>query len=230
MFIMKSPAIALLTIASVAARDALRSNAMAEVNPTCPPPRFGDVDNFDFRQYFNGSWYSLKQQPAIYQQLDTFFCTQATYTLQPNGEVNVLNYATKDEVNGAKTTANLRAFIPDVNVPNKGKVGQPWLPKFLYGDYWVVDAGSYAELEQGKMSNFGTSYDWAIVSGTGEVPSNGKCVSGLGYFNFKGFWLFSRLPTPPAGIAEKIEAVASAKGLDTSVLRPIVHKGCTYEK
>ena len=82
----------------------------------------------------------------------------------------------------------------------------------------------------GKMSNFGTSYDWAIVSGTGEVPSNGKCVSGLGYFNFKGFWLFSRLPTPPAGIAEKIEAVASAKGLDTSVLRPMVQEGCTYEK
>jgi lipocalin len=229
MFVLRSSAIALVAVASVAAQCTLQpNNTITRQMSQCPPPQFGILHHFDFRQFFNGAWYALKQQPVMYQPLHTFFCTKATYSVEPNGNVNVWNYATKDSVNGEKTTANLRAFIPDGSVPNKAKVGQPLLPTFLYGDYWVIEAGSYNELEHGKLSGFGTTYEWAIISGPGDVPSNGKCVSGLGEFNTKGFWLFSRNPVPPAAITEKIEAVAAAKGLDTSVLKPIVQAGCTY--
>jgi lipocalin len=109
---------------SVAAIHGFRSIEMIGRGPrvTCPPRGYGIIENFDARQYFNGSWYPLAQQLSIFQPERTFFCTRATYSLQESGDVKAINEARKTCVNGKKTSVELHAYLPDANVPNKVKV------------------------------------------------------------------------------------------------------------
>ncbi len=89
---------------SVAAIHGFRSIEMIGRGPrvTCPPRVYGIIENFDARQYFNGSWYPLAQQLSIFQPERTFLCTRATYSLQESGDVKAINEARKTCADGNK--------------------------------------------------------------------------------------------------------------------------------
>ena len=65
-----------------------------------------------------------------------------------------------------------------------------------------------------------------------EQGTNGTCTNtrggtpGVG--GGEGFWLFAREANPPEALVTQMRDVAAAKGLDLSVLVPVLQSGCSY--
>lgn len=235
---MNTAIIVLISILSLAAAE----NMLRAEDQACPPANFATKKNFQVLNYIKNSWYPLKQLPVQFQQADSLFCVRAQYTLDTKRNwwcflfrvcnrirIKVLNQGRIGSIKGEETKANLYGIAMDSRDPAKLKVAPKFLPTNLFGGpYWVVEAASYAELLDGKTSGFtSTEYDWAIITGGApKVSSNGKCVTGEGERNSNGIWLFSREPTPPQGVLEKLETIAQLNGIDTSVLLAVTQKGC----
>ena len=106
--------------------------------------------------------------------------------------LDVFNFARKGSVEGEPSNEDmvLYAFIPDVDVKSKLKVGPKFVPRALYGDYWIV---AYEE-EEG----------WAIISGGQPTifVSDGLCTteSANNVRNQGGLWLFTR----EKGVSEEL--------------------------
>jgi apolipoprotein D and lipocalin family protein len=117
----------------------------------------------------------------------------------------------------------LRGVVEDIETPSKLAVGLRFLPKFTYGPYWVVATdttpGSDEFVERG--------YTWAIISGgplTTPRGNEGLCEpSG-------GLWLFARDPLVSQKVIDHMKATARELGIETSVLLPVYHEGCTYPR
>lgn len=216
----------------------------------CPPKDLGTKSTLDLTSFITDRWYAVKQKPVTFQPEETFFCVYAEYTLVEKSKpwycrfaskakkckgltVQVYNYGNDDKVNGNITDVRLVAKVPDpVNAPAKLKVGPKFLPDFLKGSYWVLEAGSYDELLNNKTVFTSTDYEWAIISGGALNGENyddgeykGKCSPKA---KSDGLWMFSRQAIPPLGVMEKIDALAKSKGIDTSVWKEVKHKGCNY--
>lgn len=220
----------------------LRSETEAE-QISCPPAGFKTKRNFQVLNYIKKSWYPLKQLAVRFQQPESFYCVRAQYSLDTKRNwwcflfrvcdrtrINVLNQGRLGSVDGKETQAKLKGIAMNPHDASKLKVAPRFLPtNLLGGPYWVIEAGSYAELlDQNKTSGFtSTDYEWAIITG-GEpkLESNGKCVTGTGDRNSNGIWLFSSNPDPPAGVLEKLEQLAQQHGIDTSVLLPVTQDSC----
>lgn len=220
---MKSLIITLATVCSVA------------VSQTCPPTDFDAKQDFVFEKFVPADWYPIKQLPVIYQPESDFYCVSARYDVADESlacrvfglacitAIDVLNIGRVNAVNGNSKYINFRATIPNDNEPAKAYVGPDFLPNFLrFGtNYWVVAAGTYAELVSGQTGS--DVYQYAIISaGPPNEVSNGKCIAP------GGVWLFALDPVPPAGVAEALENMANDMGLDVASLLPVEHTDCDY--
>lgn len=129
-----------------------------------PPLRV--VDTVDLPRYV-GRWYAIAHIPTSFERA----CAQgttATYTLLPNGQIEVLNecFTADGQVNQARG----RAWLPDAKAPAKLKVSFVSLfgLRFFPADYWVIDlAPDYSYAVVGHPSR---SYGW-ILSRTPMLPS-----------------------------------------------------------
>ena len=214
---------ALLSVAAFSATSASASTG------SCPPANFQTKQNFSPQDYFTKKWYGVAQQPVKNQEEDLLNCITATYQIE--GEtVKVYNTARRGGVNGPLVDVNLVAKTPDAAVPSKAVVGFPGFP-FADSLYWVVEAGSFGDLLNGKTTFEGTQYDWALVSaGAPEVDTGAGCVPGVGTKNnTQGFWLLSSKPLLSAEESSKLADLVKAKGFDRSYLLPVAHEGCKYE-
>ena len=97
------------------------------------------VDSVDLKRY-TGKWYEIAHYPNKFQK-DCVSNTTATYSLQKDGDITVLN--TCKEKNGEIKTAEGEAKVKDEATNAKLKVR--FAPKFLsflpfvWGDYWIID-------------------------------------------------------------------------------------------
>ena len=186
----------------------------------CPPvPTVADLD---IARYASKPWYVQAQLPNAYQPVENLFCVRAVYTVTSPTTLDVFNFARKGSVEGAPTNENmvLNAYIPDVDVKSKLKVGPKFVPRVLYGDYWIV---AYEEGESGG---------WAIISGgqpTIEV-SEGLCTteSADNIRNQGGLWLFTREKEVSPDLIETMKKKANELGIDTSMLVTVQQTGCEY--
>ena len=209
----------------------------------CPPSGFDAKQDFDIDLYL-GRWYAQKQIPVAYQSLDEFYCVTADYTKDKNfcifcnyaPRIDILNQARKSSVDGEKLGGANRLFRGIIRRPrtNPAKITVGFLAPFLIRpSYWVVAAGSYADiLLGGQTLNPTTDYEWAII--TGGSPSrdgvNGTCKPNPGILNFLGMWMFARDSIPPEGVIAAIETYAlNVLNLDTSAWFPVEHEGCVYD-
>ena len=98
------------------------------------------VPHVELEKYL-GKWYEIAHLPAKFQE----GCneTTATYTLSKDGNISVLNQATK---NGKIKQAKGKAKVVDKNTNAKLKVTFFWP---FYGDYWILKLGD--------------NYDYSIV-------------------------------------------------------------------
>ncbi|EEH54488.1 uncharacterized protein MICPUCDRAFT_41142 [Micromonas pusilla CCMP1545] len=189
---------------------------------------------FDLDAYAAHAWYVQQQQVVRYQPRESLYCVRASYRVNDDDAVDVYNTANVGGVDGPPQNSDgfrLRAVIdPDADddAPSKLRVGPRFLPRFLYGPYWVV-AVSPSE-PRDESDPVGPGYDWAIVSGgqpTIPTGDDGKCRTGSGQ-NDSGFWLFTREKIASEATLEEMRAVASEKGFDLSALEPVTHEGCEY--
>lgn len=101
------------------------------------------VKEFDIDSYL-GRWYEIARYDHKFER--GLEGVTATYSLQEDGKIKVVNAGYKDSLDGPRSEASGKAKIPDPDVPSKLKVSFFW---FFYGDYYVLD------LDQ--------NYQWALV-------------------------------------------------------------------
>ena len=83
---------------------------------TCAPVTTVDDPSFTLAAYAVHPWYVQQQMTVRYQPEDTLYCVRASYTLEPDGSVSVLNTANRGAVDGARqnpTLTRLRAVVAD---------------------------------------------------------------------------------------------------------------------
>jgi len=185
----------------------------------CPPvPTVSDVS---IEAYASKPWYVQAQLPNSYQPVDELFCVRAVYTVTSPTTLDVFNFARKGSVEGEPSNEDmvLNAFIPDVDVKSKLKVGPKFVPRALYGDYWIV---AYEEGESG----------WVIISGGQPTifVSDGLCTteSANNVRNQGGLWLFTREKEVSEELVETMKKKANGLGIDTSMLVTVQQTGCEY--
>jgi lipocalin len=239
--------VALAATAATAASAATSSpvvvtttDAQTPTNHTCPPPNFSSKQNFNPATYFKGRWYSLIQLPVAYQPEEIFYCTTADYQLLTTPEcqvsgcddkyVDIINRSKRGSINGNSSSINLRGLVPDKNAPSKAVVGFPTAPPSTYGPYWVIEAGTYADLLADKQEFTGDNYEWVLISGAEpEFATDKGCLPGFGPTNTNGLWILSREPVVSKKIFKKALRLAKSKGFDVTAMKPVAQEGCVYE-
>jgi apolipoprotein D and lipocalin family protein len=108
--------------------------------PAGPPLR--TVEKVDLTRYA-GKWYEIATIPMSFQK----GCTgvTATYTLRPDGDVDVVNTCRKETLDGPERQATAKAWSVD---PSNAKLVVRFFWPFT-GDYWIIDLDP--------------DYRWAVV-------------------------------------------------------------------
>ena len=145
------------------------------------------VPSVDVARYL-GTWYEIASIPVSFQA----FCaggTTATYTLLPDGKIEVLNQCYTAA--GERKEAIGRAWVADKATGAKLKVSfVSFLGLWLFAaDYWIIDLG--------------TDYEYAVV----------------GHPNRNYGWILSRTPTLPEEVLAGIKARLTAQGYDVARFR-----------
>jgi apolipoprotein D and lipocalin family protein len=119
------------------------------------------VPSVDLARYA-GTWYEIARLPNWFQKKCAGDVT-ATYTLNADGTIQVVNRCRKD--NGQMTEAEGRAKPADKNGPNS-RLKVRFAPRlfsflsFVWGDYWIIDLApdySYAVVGDPKRK-----YLWVL--------------------------------------------------------------------
>ena len=131
----------------------LRLVAAALVPLACAghTPPLAVVPQVDLDRYM-GTWYEIASYPTWFQQ----GCagSTATYTLHPDGTVDVLNQCRRE---GKLDAAHGTAWVPDPSAPAKLRV-RFFRP--FSGDYWIIDLGP--EYEYAVVGHPSREYLWIL--------------------------------------------------------------------
>lgn len=149
-----------LTIAAAAAL-ALLSCAGPSTTERKGLAELRTVPSVDLQRYM-GTWYEIASYPQPFQKGCT--ATTATYSLRPDGEVDVLNRCRKGSPEGELKEARGRARLVDKATNAKLEVS---FFRPFWGEYWVIDLApdySYA-----VVGHPGRDYLW-ILARTPSLP------------------------------------------------------------
>ena len=123
-------------------------------------PPLSAVNSIDLNRY-SGTWYEIASYPQRFQKGCT--ATTATYTVNPDGTVRVLNECNKNALNGPKVSAEGRVRMVDSTKP--GQLEVSFFGPF-WGDYWVIDLD--ADYQYAVVGQPSRDYLW-ILSRTPEL-------------------------------------------------------------
>ena len=112
------------------------------------------VPSVDLSRYV-GTWYEIASYPQRFQKGCTG--TTATYTMRPDGQIDVLNRCSRDSLNGRVTVARGRAKVVDKSTNAKLKVSFFWP---FWGDYWIIDLGQ--DYEYAVVGHPKRKYLWVL--------------------------------------------------------------------
>jgi apolipoprotein D and lipocalin family protein len=101
------------------------------------------VKNLEVQKYM-GTWYEIARLDHRFESGLTG--VTATYSLLPNGKIQVVNAGYKDSLTGKLTSAKAKAKLPNPREPGKLKV---FFVPFFGADYFVLDLDP--------------DYQWALV-------------------------------------------------------------------
>lgn len=101
------------------------------------------VKQLDIDRYL-GTWYEIARFPHSFEK--GLVGVTATYTMNENGTIKVVNQGRKDSLDGKLSIANGKAKIPDSENPAHLRVSFFWI---FYSDYLVM------ELDE--------NYQWAVI-------------------------------------------------------------------
>lgn len=93
------------------------------------------VSQVDLTRYV-GTWYEIASYPTSFQK--GCVGTKATYSLRPDGDIDVLNQCYKSGFDGEISSVRGKAWVVDRNSNAKLKVRFFWP---FWGSYWIIDLG-----------------------------------------------------------------------------------------
>jgi apolipoprotein D and lipocalin family protein len=117
-------------------------------------PPVETVRHVDLNRYM-GKWYEIAAYPMRFQK--GCVASAANYTLQKNGEVEVVNQCRNETLNGKLREAKGKAWVVDPKTNAKLKVRFFWP---FSGDYWIIDLG--ADYEFAVVGHPKRSYLWIL--------------------------------------------------------------------
>ena len=132
------------------------------------------VPHIELKRYL-GKWYEIAHLPARFQEGCTN--TKATYTLNKNGSISVLNECRR---NGKLKQAKGKAKVVDKNSGAKLRVTFFWP---FYGDYWIINLGK--DYDYAVVGTPNRKYLW-ILSRTPQMDEN-LFVQLIEFVRLKGF-------------------------------------------
>ena len=112
------------------------------------------VAHVDLERY-GGTWYEIASYPTSFQK--GCIGTRATYSLRPDGDMDVDNQCYKKGWEGELTTARGRAWIVDNTTNAKLKVRFFWP---FWGSYWIIDLGK--EYDYAVIGHPSREYLWVL--------------------------------------------------------------------
>jgi apolipoprotein D and lipocalin family protein len=125
-------------------------------------PELRTVPHVDLERYV-GTWYDIASFPQRFQRGCTG--TTATYTIQGDGKIEVLNRCRNDSLSGRERLARGRARVVDRSTNAKLKVS---FFRPFWGDYWIIDLGP--NYEYAVVGHPSRDYLW-ILSRTPTMDS-----------------------------------------------------------
>ena len=142
------------------------------------------VPSVDVPRYM-GTWYEIAKYPNWFQK-KCASSTQATYSLQTDGRVQVLNRCKTDKGEWSEALGAAR----QIGGPNSAQLKVRFAPEWLsfipmvWGDYWIIDLDP--------------QYQWVLVS----EPQR------------EYLWILSRTPQMPATTLQQLQSKLVALGFD----------------
>jgi apolipoprotein D and lipocalin family protein len=121
---------------------------------TGKPAPLQTVTHVDLARYV-GTWYEIASFPQRFQKGCT--ASAATYSVRPDGQIEVVNRCNRDSLAGRETIAKGRARVVDRQSNAKLKVTFFWP---FWGDYWIIDLG--ADYEYAVIGHPGRKYLWIL--------------------------------------------------------------------
>jgi apolipoprotein D and lipocalin family protein len=148
------------------------------------------VPSVDVPRYM-GTWHEIAKYPNWFQK-KCASSTQATYTLQTNGQVQVLNRCKTDKGEWSEALGAAR----QIGGPNSPQLKVRFAPEWLsfiplvWGDYWIIDLDP--------------DYQWVVVS----EPKR------------EYLWILSRTPQMPAAVYQDLLGKLHDRGFDLKRIEP----------
>ena len=136
---------------------ALPGSGMSKVPP------LETVPHVDLARYA-GTWYEIASYPQRFEKGCTG--TIATYSLLPDGTVEVLNRCARDSLDGRVTVARGRARVVDRESNARLKVSFFWP---FWGDYWIIDLGR--DYEYAVVGQPNRKYLWILSRTPAMAPA-----------------------------------------------------------
>ncbi len=142
------------------------------------------VPSVDVPRYM-GTWHEIAKYPNWFQK-KCASSTQATYTLQANGQVQVLNRCKTDKGEWSEALGAARQIGGPTSPQLKVRFAPEWLSfiPLVWGDYWIIDLDP--------------DYQWVVVS----EPQR------------EYLWILSRTPQMPAATYQTLLAKLEKLGFD----------------
>jgi apolipoprotein D and lipocalin family protein len=148
------------------------------------------VPSVDVPRYM-GTWHEIAKYPNWFQR-KCVSSTQATYTLQADGRVQVLNRCKTDKGEWTEALGAAR----QIGGPNSPRLKVRFAPEWLslipmvWGDYWIIDLDP--------------NYQWVVVS----EPKR------------EYLWILSRTPQMPAATYQDLLGKLHDRGFDLKRIEP----------
>ena len=123
-------------------------------------PALSTVERVEVNRYL-GTWYEIASFPQSFQKGCT--ATTATYSLRPDGDLDVLNKCHLETVDGELKVANGRARVVDpvTNARLEVSFFRPF-----WGDYWIIELDP--DYQYAVVGHPGRDYLW-ILSRTAQM-------------------------------------------------------------
>lgn len=153
-------------------------------------PPLQSVASLDVPRYM-GTWYEIAKYPNWFQNKCVSH-TQATYTLQTHGQVQVLNRCKTDQGEWREALGAARQIGGPTSSQLKVRFAPEWLSfiPMVWGDYWVIDLDP--------------DYQWVVVS----EPRR------------EYLWILSRTPKMSTATYQTLLGTLARKGFDLAPLEP----------
>jgi apolipoprotein D and lipocalin family protein len=135
------------------------ASAQAQSSEASPAP-LESIASLDVPRYM-GTWYEVAKYPNWFQKR-CIANTSATYAVQPNGMLQVLNRCQKEDGSMSEALGEAKQ-VGDANSPKlKVRFAPAWLSflPFVWGNYWVVDLDPQYQLA--AVSEPSRKYLWIL--------------------------------------------------------------------